>query len=207
MSCVRELWFVSQYAGEACGRGSGAAAHRGSADGQVWRRHDADGPDVQRRFIYAHDSDITTNNPVVSTDEHIHSLFCVTEKRVLQPHDSIYSESLVAPGRLIACRRDLSEILVGQTMSALHCNCVRFWGLKPECSSVMVFVSLSRHWLNVLSWDRSLSDCWVSIRGTWPWLLPTSTGISSTPSMRWSSCQTLLSSLNQLLNDIAHLLF
>ncbi|XP_067267698.1 rap guanine nucleotide exchange factor 5 [Chanodichthys erythropterus] len=33
------------------------------------------------------------------------------EKRVLQPHDSIYSESLVAPGRLIACRRDLSEIL------------------------------------------------------------------------------------------------
>lgn len=85
-----------------------------------------------------------TTNPVVSTGKHIHSLFCVTEKRVLQPHDSIYSESLVAPGRLIACRRDLSEILVGQTMSTLHCNCVRFWGLKPECSSVMVFVSLSR---------------------------------------------------------------
>lgn len=60
----------------------------------------------------AHDSDITTN-PVVSTDKHTHFLFCVTEKRVLQPHDSIYSESLVAPGRLIACRRDLSEILVG----------------------------------------------------------------------------------------------
>ncbi|KAK7139514.1 hypothetical protein R3I93_016600 [Phoxinus phoxinus] len=33
------------------------------------------------------------------------------EQRVLQPHDSIYPESLVAPGRLIACRRDLSEIL------------------------------------------------------------------------------------------------
>ncbi|XP_050992290.1 rap guanine nucleotide exchange factor 5 [Labeo rohita] len=33
------------------------------------------------------------------------------EKRVLQPHDSIYSESLTAPGRLIACRRDLNEIL------------------------------------------------------------------------------------------------
>uniref|UniRef100_A0A673FYD2 Rap guanine nucleotide exchange factor 5-like n=1 Tax=Sinocyclocheilus rhinocerous TaxID=307959 RepID=A0A673FYD2_9TELE len=33
------------------------------------------------------------------------------EKRVLQPHDSIYSESLTAPSRLIACRRDLSEIL------------------------------------------------------------------------------------------------
>ncbi|KTF87558.1 hypothetical protein cypCar_00031941, partial [Cyprinus carpio] len=33
------------------------------------------------------------------------------EKRVLQPHDSIYSESLMAPSRLIACRRDLSEIL------------------------------------------------------------------------------------------------
>ncbi|XP_016375589.1 rap guanine nucleotide exchange factor 5 [Sinocyclocheilus rhinocerous] len=33
------------------------------------------------------------------------------EKRVLQPHDSIYSETLEAPGRLIACRRDLSEIL------------------------------------------------------------------------------------------------
>ncbi|XP_043088942.1 rap guanine nucleotide exchange factor 5 isoform X2 [Puntigrus tetrazona] len=33
------------------------------------------------------------------------------EKRVLQPHDSIYSESLLSPGRLSACRRDLSEIL------------------------------------------------------------------------------------------------
>uniref|UniRef100_A0A671MG64 Rap guanine nucleotide exchange factor (GEF) 5a n=1 Tax=Sinocyclocheilus anshuiensis TaxID=1608454 RepID=A0A671MG64_9TELE len=33
------------------------------------------------------------------------------EKRVLQPHDSIYSESLTAPSRLIACRRDLTEIL------------------------------------------------------------------------------------------------
>lgn len=129
------------------------------------------------------------------------SLFCVTEKRVLQPHDSIYSESLVAPGRLIACRRDLSEILVGQTMSTLHRNCVWFWALKPESSSVMVFVSLSRPWLNVLSWDRSPSGCWVSTRGTWPWLLPTSTGISSTPSTRWSFCQTVASSLNQLLND------
>ncbi|XP_076158259.1 rap guanine nucleotide exchange factor 5 isoform X1 [Alosa pseudoharengus] len=33
------------------------------------------------------------------------------EKRVLQPHDSIYSESLTTPGRLMACRRDLSEIM------------------------------------------------------------------------------------------------
>ncbi|KAI7799234.1 putative rap guanine nucleotide exchange factor 5, partial [Triplophysa rosa] len=33
------------------------------------------------------------------------------EKRVLQPHDSIYSDSLGTPGRLTACRRDLAEIL------------------------------------------------------------------------------------------------
>ncbi|KAL2080637.1 hypothetical protein ACEWY4_024430 [Coilia grayii] len=33
------------------------------------------------------------------------------EKRVLQPHDSIYSESLTTPGRLMACRRDLNEIM------------------------------------------------------------------------------------------------
>uniref|UniRef100_A0A8C1YN84 Rap guanine nucleotide exchange factor (GEF) 5a n=1 Tax=Cyprinus carpio TaxID=7962 RepID=A0A8C1YN84_CYPCA len=38
-------------------------------------------------------------------------VLCLSEKRVLQPHDSIYSESLMAPSRLIACRRDLSEIL------------------------------------------------------------------------------------------------
>ncbi|XP_051527010.1 rap guanine nucleotide exchange factor 5 isoform X2 [Myxocyprinus asiaticus] len=37
------------------------------------------------------------------------------EKRVLQPNDSIYSESLVTPGRLIACRRDLNEILLPLT--------------------------------------------------------------------------------------------
>ncbi|XP_030644944.1 rap guanine nucleotide exchange factor 5 [Chanos chanos] len=33
------------------------------------------------------------------------------EKLVLQPHDSIYSESPAAPSRLIACRKDLTEIL------------------------------------------------------------------------------------------------
>ncbi|XP_060753631.1 rap guanine nucleotide exchange factor 5 [Tachysurus vachellii] len=33
------------------------------------------------------------------------------EKRVLQPHDCIYSESLALPGRLMACWRDLNEIL------------------------------------------------------------------------------------------------
>ncbi|XP_056597514.1 rap guanine nucleotide exchange factor 5 isoform X2 [Triplophysa dalaica] len=33
------------------------------------------------------------------------------EKRVLQPHESIYSDSLGTPGRLTACRKDLTEIL------------------------------------------------------------------------------------------------
>ncbi|XP_058233911.1 rap guanine nucleotide exchange factor 5 [Hemibagrus wyckioides] len=33
------------------------------------------------------------------------------EKRVLQPHDCIFSESLALPGRLMACWRDLNEIL------------------------------------------------------------------------------------------------
>ncbi|KAK1785520.1 hypothetical protein P4O66_018881, partial [Electrophorus voltai] len=33
------------------------------------------------------------------------------EKRLLQPHDSIFSESLALPGRLIACWKDLSEVL------------------------------------------------------------------------------------------------
>ncbi|XP_060798593.1 rap guanine nucleotide exchange factor 5 isoform X2 [Neoarius graeffei] len=33
------------------------------------------------------------------------------EKRVLQPHDCIFSESLALPGRLMSCWRDLNEIL------------------------------------------------------------------------------------------------
>ncbi|KAL7826859.1 hypothetical protein AOLI_G00320680 [Acnodon oligacanthus] len=33
------------------------------------------------------------------------------EKRAIQPHDSIFSESLTLPGRLMACWKDLSEIL------------------------------------------------------------------------------------------------
>ncbi|XP_026785610.1 rap guanine nucleotide exchange factor 5 isoform X1 [Pangasianodon hypophthalmus] len=33
------------------------------------------------------------------------------EKRVLQPHDCIFSETLALPGRLMACWRDLNEIL------------------------------------------------------------------------------------------------
>ncbi|KAK3532532.1 hypothetical protein QTP86_023741 [Hemibagrus guttatus] len=33
------------------------------------------------------------------------------EKRVLQPHDCLFSESLALPGRLMACWRDLNEIL------------------------------------------------------------------------------------------------
>ncbi|XP_053348579.1 rap guanine nucleotide exchange factor 5 [Clarias gariepinus] len=33
------------------------------------------------------------------------------EKRVLQPHDCIFSESLALPGRLMACWKDLNEIL------------------------------------------------------------------------------------------------
>ena len=31
---------------------------------------------------------------------------------MLQPHDTIYSESVTTPGRLMACRRDLNEIMV-----------------------------------------------------------------------------------------------
>uniref|UniRef100_W5KBA9 Rap guanine nucleotide exchange factor (GEF) 5a n=1 Tax=Astyanax mexicanus TaxID=7994 RepID=W5KBA9_ASTMX len=33
------------------------------------------------------------------------------EKRLIQPHDCIFSESLTLPGRLMACWKDLSEIL------------------------------------------------------------------------------------------------
>ncbi|MBN3298043.1 RPGF5 factor, partial [Amia calva] len=33
------------------------------------------------------------------------------EKRILQPHDSVYSESLTITGRLVVCRKDLSEIM------------------------------------------------------------------------------------------------
>lgn len=34
------------------------------------------------------------------------------ERRVLQPSDCVYSESLTPQGKLVACRRDLTEILV-----------------------------------------------------------------------------------------------
>lgn len=38
---------------------------------------------------------------------------CVpAERRLLQPSDCAYSESLTPQGRLVACRRDLTEILV-----------------------------------------------------------------------------------------------
>lgn len=36
---------------------------------------------------------------------------CV-ERRMLQPSDCVYSESLTPQGKLVACRRDLTEILV-----------------------------------------------------------------------------------------------
>lgn len=42
-------------------------------------------------------------------------LFCMflsTDRRVLQPSDCVYSESLTPQGKLMACRRDLTEILV-----------------------------------------------------------------------------------------------
>lgn len=185
VSRVRELWFVSQYAGEACGRGSGAAAHRGSADGQIWRRHDAGGPDVQRRFRRTW---LRHNHKPCCFYRQTHSLslLCHREARPSAARQYLFRVSGGARQTDRLSKRPQRD--PGRTMSTLHCNCVRFWGLKSECSSVMAFVSLSRPWLNVLSWDRSLSDCWVSTRGTWPWLLPTSTGISSTPSMRWRHC-------------------
>lgn len=39
-------------------------------------------------------------------------LFVPEERRVLQPSDCVYSESLTPQGKLVACRRDLTEILV-----------------------------------------------------------------------------------------------
>lgn len=39
-------------------------------------------------------------------------LFVSEERRVLQPSDCVYSESLTPQGKLVACRRDLTEILV-----------------------------------------------------------------------------------------------
>lgn len=40
------------------------------------------------------------------------SAFVVEERRLLQPSDCVYSESLTPQGKLVACRRDVTEILV-----------------------------------------------------------------------------------------------
>lgn len=40
------------------------------------------------------------------------SAFVIEERRLLQPSDCVYSESLTPQGKLVACRRDVTEILV-----------------------------------------------------------------------------------------------
>lgn len=40
------------------------------------------------------------------------SAFVTEERRLLQPSDCVYSESLTPQGKLVACRRDVTEILV-----------------------------------------------------------------------------------------------
>ncbi|KAM9386327.1 rap guanine nucleotide exchange factor 5 [Pholidichthys leucotaenia] len=53
------------------------------------------------------------------------------ERRVLQPSDCVYSESLTPQGRLVACRRDLTEILPPLTDSAeLSRRPVRLLGIN-----------------------------------------------------------------------------
>uniref|UniRef100_A0A8C9V327 Rap guanine nucleotide exchange factor 5 n=1 Tax=Scleropages formosus TaxID=113540 RepID=A0A8C9V327_SCLFO len=53
------------------------------------------------------------------------------EKLLLQPHDSIFSESLTAPGRLLACRKDMSEIMKPLTDGAeLGQRAIRLLGLN-----------------------------------------------------------------------------
>uniref|UniRef100_A0A3Q3GQN3 Rap guanine nucleotide exchange factor (GEF) 5a n=1 Tax=Labrus bergylta TaxID=56723 RepID=A0A3Q3GQN3_9LABR len=53
------------------------------------------------------------------------------ERRVLQPSDCVYSESLTPQGKLMACRRDLTEILPPLTDSAeLSRRTVRLLGIN-----------------------------------------------------------------------------
>ncbi|KAL4629741.1 rap guanine nucleotide exchange factor 5 isoform X2 [Arapaima gigas] len=53
------------------------------------------------------------------------------EKLLLQPHDSIFSESLTAPGRLLTCRKDMSEIMKLWTDSSeLGQRAIRLLGLN-----------------------------------------------------------------------------
>ncbi|GLD69195.1 rap guanine nucleotide exchange factor 5-like protein [Lates japonicus] len=53
------------------------------------------------------------------------------ERRVLQPSDCVYSESLTPQGKLVACRRDLTEILPPLTDSAeLSRRPVRLLGIN-----------------------------------------------------------------------------
>uniref|UniRef100_A0A3P8TIY3 Rap guanine nucleotide exchange factor 5 n=1 Tax=Amphiprion percula TaxID=161767 RepID=A0A3P8TIY3_AMPPE len=58
-------------------------------------------------------------------------LFVSAERRVLQPSDCVYSESLTPQGKLVACRRDLTEILPPLTDSAeLSRRPVRLLGIN-----------------------------------------------------------------------------
>ncbi|XP_036394401.1 rap guanine nucleotide exchange factor 5-like isoform X1 [Megalops cyprinoides] len=59
------------------------------------------------------------------------------EKLILQPHDSIYSEALTVPGRLLVCRKDLSEIMNPFSDSAeLQQRAVRLLGMNTWDVSV-----------------------------------------------------------------------
>lgn len=50
-------------------------------------------------------------------------LIVSAERRVLHPSDCVYSESLTPQGKLVACRRDLTEILVSK---GITCQIVLF---------------------------------------------------------------------------------
>ncbi|XP_035281995.1 rap guanine nucleotide exchange factor 5b isoform X1 [Anguilla anguilla] len=53
------------------------------------------------------------------------------EKLILQPHDSIYSESMTTPGRLLVCHKDLTEIMNPFTDNAeLQQRPVRLLGMN-----------------------------------------------------------------------------
>uniref|UniRef100_A0A672HE80 Rap guanine nucleotide exchange factor (GEF) 5a n=1 Tax=Salarias fasciatus TaxID=181472 RepID=A0A672HE80_SALFA len=56
----------------------------------------------------------------------------VSDRRVLQPSDCVYSESLTPQGKLVACRRDLNEILVWKSpfLAELSRRPVRLLGIN-----------------------------------------------------------------------------
>ncbi|XP_023680035.1 rap guanine nucleotide exchange factor 5-like [Paramormyrops kingsleyae] len=56
---------------------------------------------------------------------------CAGERLILQPHDSVYSESRSIQGRLLICRKDLSQIMNPFTDNAdLHQRPVRLLGMN-----------------------------------------------------------------------------